>query len=103
MRSSVDSLIVTDENDRYLGTISVEDIKAAPSEDLKVSDLLKNDRETFLTTDDAKRCFASPSAVSLHGRTARWSCVRVVRRPPALTSSDRFSGARPNERALTIR
>lgn len=57
MRSSVDSLIVTDENDRYLGTISVEDIKAAPSEDLKVSDLLKNDRETFLTTDDAKRCF----------------------------------------------
>jgi osmoprotectant transport system ATP-binding protein len=57
MRSSVDSLIVTDENDRYIGTLSVEDIKSCGSDDCKVVDLLKNERETFRTTDDAKRCF----------------------------------------------
>ncbi len=57
MRSNVDSLIVTDENDRYIGTLSVEDIKSCGSPDCKVIDLLKTDRETFRTTDDAKRCF----------------------------------------------
>lgn len=57
MRSNVDSLIVTDENDRYLGTLSVEDIQPHGKEDATIGDLLRTDRETFRTTDDAKRCF----------------------------------------------
>lgn len=57
MRSNVDSLIITDENDRYIGTLSVEDIKSCESPDCKVVDLLRNERETFRTTDDAKQCF----------------------------------------------
>ncbi len=57
MRSNVDSLIVTDENDKYIGTVSVEDIKSVSGDDLRVADVLKNDRETFRVDDDAKRCF----------------------------------------------
>ncbi len=57
MRSNVDSLIVTDENDRYIGTLSVEDIKSSGTDEQTVLDLLRTDRETFRTTDDAKRCF----------------------------------------------
>ncbi len=57
MRSNVDSLIVTDASDRYAGTLSVEDIQSHGTENSKITDLIRTDRETVRTTDDAKRCF----------------------------------------------
>ncbi|MEG2037521.1 MAG: ATP-binding cassette domain-containing protein, partial [Ruthenibacterium sp.] len=56
-RSGVDTLLVTDENDQYLGIVSIEDIKLRGREVRTIAPLITQSARTVHLGDDARECF----------------------------------------------
>jgi len=56
-RSSVDSLLVTDEDDRYAGTISIGDIRRWGRELTSIEPMVRQTARTVRVGDDAKESF----------------------------------------------
>ena len=53
-RSGVDTLLVTDDDDRYLGTISIRDIKLRGKGGQSIEPLISTDVRTVCVGDDAQ-------------------------------------------------
>ena len=56
-RGGVDTLIVVDDNDKYLGTVSVWDIKLRGKSEETIEPLIANHVQTVSRTGDARECF----------------------------------------------
>jgi len=56
-RKGVDTLVIVDDDGRYLGTLSVEDIRLHKDDALKAGDLMRTDHPAVHVTDSAKGCF----------------------------------------------
>lgn len=71
-RHNIDTLLVVDDNARYLGTVSITDIKLSGTTAKHIGELIRQDHPTVNVSDNAQACFdllissGSPYLVALN-------------------------------------